>query len=540
MKTSKKILYRSIKSKYKIGRMFALALMATTFWFANQMAAIVFADSLPQYLNYILPYVAIGGAVIVVLLVDYKLYDGAIEAFTAYRIDGWRKLSSAGKSMIIAVGLRYAISVALTIGAVYFAADEAASPIQDKSEQAAAQVNSASAQVRKEIAATRADYMKKADAVVEDAKQQAEKLENDAIESRGKNWAKSYRQNSAYIMTSDRRDIRNFREDVKRAKQRGNVLIADANRKYDRLMEQMEAQIAAIQQTGQTSIDVSTNSYNTASDKVKAVKAATSGFGWVLDILFALMTLIHVAAVSDYAKDQDDPERALDELMGRDEASFSDVVASGFKAIWDMIVSLSAVVASWFSVRSSSMMEVATSRIEQASISKHRASQAWRKAKMAGYDNTKTTGGNDEQQQDNTKTTPKKSEQQAAHSSEKKQQQPAASPTPEPEKPANTGGQQQDNSRTTVDNGQRTTDNTSTTDNEQHQDNRQRSAAAREARKKLNRRKNAHKSKAKKYLEKARAAELIEDRERYSELAKNQIEAAKAIELEITNLSTYE
>lgn len=63
---------------------------------------------------------------------------------------------------------------------------------------------------------------------------------------------------------------------------------------------------------------------------------------------------------------------------------------------------------------------------------------------------------------------------------------------------------------------------------------------AREARKKLNRRKNAHKSKARKYLEKSRAAEHPDEKQRYSELSKNQLEAAKAIELEITNLSDYE
>lgn len=524
------ILEKRIMHYKKFGSIFGAALMVTTFFFANRFAMQKLSSELPEQLVYLSPYIAIVLGALLSYMIDHKLFQSTVEAFTAWRESGWRKMPIAGKIMVIFVIARFAVSTGFTVNTIWFASESASDKVDQQSQEAAKLVNATSASIRAEQAAVRRDYMARADKVLTDANTEAKNIVDDAIEAKGANWAAKYRSNDVYIMNSTRWDIKAYRRNIEAKKKEAKQIKADARKRYDELINQMDAQIALLQAGGKTSIDLGTDTYHRASEKAETTRLIFSSAGWVIDFLVAGLTLLMSILIASWCADQPSPVDALDDLF-EDETSFTDVASDGVSAAWDIVVSTLAIVSSWFSAGSTNMLNLATQRVSQASAAKRLAKEQYRQARRL-----KTTEDNrgqqttvKRQQQDNTKKEQETTQQ-------KQEERSTPTPTPDTEIPVKTAGQQQDNTRTTEDNsGQHRTTG--------QQDNRttaERKAAAREARKKLNKKKNSYKTRAKKYLEKAKAAAVVDERDRYKKLAADSIQKAKEIEIEITNLEDYE
>lgn len=528
------ILDKRIRHYKKFGSIFGTALMVTTFFFANRFAMQKLGSELPDGLVYLSPYIAIVLALSISYMIDHKLFQSTVEAFTAWRESGWRKMPIAGKIMVVFVVARFAVSTGFTVNTIWFASESASDKVEQQSQEAAKQVNATSASIRSEQAAIRRDYMLRADKILAQAKTEAKAIVDDAIEAKGSNWANKYRSNDVYIMNSTRRDIKAYRRNIEAKKKEAKQIKADARTRYDELIDQMDEQIAMLQDGSKTSIDLNTDTYQRASEKAKTTRLIFSSAGWIIDFLVAGMTLLMSILIASWCADQPSPVDALDDLF-EDETSFTDVASDGISAAWDIVVSTLAIVSSWFSSGSTRMMSLATSRVADAYDAKRKVKQQYRQARQR-----RTTVDN-ARQQDNTERTT--AGQRRASDSKKSvaDKQPPQPPTEQ--EPPKTGEQQQDNTGTTPDNSGQQQDNRTTGQQKTTVDNTpalERKAQAREARKKLNKKKNAYKTRAKKYLDKAKAAEKIEDRQHYKQLAADTIDKAKEIEIEITNLSDYE
>jgi len=530
------ILDKRIRHYKKFGSIFGTALMVTTFFFANRFAMQKLGSELPDGLVYLSPYIAIVLALSISYMIDHKLFQSTVEAFTAWRESGWRRMPIAGKIMVVFVVARFAVSTGFTVNTIWFASESASDKVEQQSQDAAKQVNATSASIRSEQAAVRRDYMSRADKVLAQANTEAKAIVDDAIEAKGANWAAKYRSNDVYIMNSTRRDIKAYRRNIEAKKKEAKQIKADARTRYDELIDQMDQQIAMLQDGGKTSIDMGTDTYQRASAKAETTRLIFSSAGWIIDFLVAGMTLLMSILIASWCADQPSPVDALDDLF-EDEASFTDVASDGVSAAWDIVVSTLAIVSSWFSSGSTRMMSLATSRVADAYDAKRKVKEQYRQARQRRI--TADNSG----QQDNSKRTTEEKESSKSQKTKGGEQPPP--PHTEQEAPE-TGEQQQDNTRTTADNSGQHRDNTGQQTTAQEKatvDNTaslERKAKAREARKSLNKKKNAYKSRAKKYLEKAKSAQKIEERQQYKELAASSISKAKEIEIEITNLSDYE
>jgi hypothetical protein len=523
------ILDSRIKFYKRLGNAFGVGLMATTFFFANRFAMQKLGSELPEQVVYLSPYIAIVLALSISYMIDHKLFQSTAESFTAWRESGWIKMPIAGKIMVIFVLIRFAMSTGFTVNTIWFASEAASDKIEEKGHKAAQQVNATSASIRSEQAAIRKDYMSRADKVLAEANAEAKAIVDDAIKAQGANWANKYRSRDEYIMNSVRRDIKAYRKNIEAKKKEAKQIKADARQRYDELINQMDAQIAMLQEGGKTAINLGTTTYERANEKAETTRLIFSSAGWLFDFLFAGMTLLMSVLIAAYCADQSSPIDALNDLF-EDEASFTDVASDGVSAAWDIVVSTLAIVSSWFSSGSTRMMSLATSRVADAYDAKRKVKEQYRQARQR-----RTTQDNNGQQDNSNRTTEEK---ESSKSKKTKGERQSPPPSTEQETPK-TGEQQQDNSGQQQDNTEhRTTGQQKTTvDNTTALE---RKAQAREARKKLNKKKNAYKTRAKKYLDKAKAAEKIEDRQHYKQLAADTIDKAKEIEIEITNLSDYE
>lgn len=565
MNIIEKILGRRIKDNVRLGKAFALGLMATTFFFANKFAMEKVGGMLPPALVALSPYIALALAFGVSYMVDHKLFQNTVEAFTARMSPEWPRLKRhsriAANILMFVVVARFSASTCMTVASIWFAANSATEQVSAKADRKADAVQSESSALRAEVAAIRKDYLSRAEAAMKAARDKGAQKIEDALASGGSNWRRLYESEDPYLMSTSRKDIAAYRKRIASARKEADRLESSARKEADRLTTVMDNQIAQARATASSSIDILGKGYNNSAAKAQTQLLIFSSFGWLLDFLFAGMTLLMSYLIAAWASSQQDPESALEELFAQ-EHGFLDVLTTGLRAVKMMLVSWSSRGTAALSLAGALQMEKAAAQVAEATTAHQRAKEMYKEAarptpvqQQQGSSTPWSTPDNGSQQQEHCapseesfkdrgeEHSPEHIPSPPLDNAEKKEEEHTA-PTLE-EGPVFVADNSVDNS------GQHesTAVERSTLDNSQDEPNGQqqktaeraaRKAAAKEAVKALRRKGSVYKGRAKKYALRAKAEQDQQERIRLIALAKENAQRAKSIELEIVNSEKLE